>query len=31
MALESSILNFLTMSLVYFACCTDIPSFDSLI
>jgi hypothetical protein len=31
MALESSILNFLTMSLVYLAWCTNIPSFDCLI
>jgi hypothetical protein len=31
MALESSILNFPTMSLVYFAWCTKVPSFDCLI
>jgi hypothetical protein len=31
MALESSILNFLTMSLVYFAWCTNVASFVCLI
>jgi hypothetical protein len=31
MALESSILNFLTMFLVYFAWCTHVPSVDCLI
>jgi hypothetical protein len=31
MALESSILNFLTMPLVYFAWCTNVPSFDRFI
>jgi hypothetical protein len=31
MALESSILNFLRMSLVYLAWCTNVPSFDCLI
>jgi hypothetical protein len=31
MALESSILNFRTMSLVYLAWRTNVPSFDSLI
>jgi hypothetical protein len=31
MALESSILNILTMSLVYLAQCTNVPSFDCLI
>jgi hypothetical protein len=30
-ALESSILNFRTMSLVYLAWCTNVPSFDCLI
>jgi hypothetical protein len=31
MALESSILNFLTLYLVYLAWCTNVPSFDYLI
>jgi hypothetical protein len=31
MALESSILNILTMSLVYLAWCTNVPSLDCLI
>jgi hypothetical protein len=31
MALESSILNFLTMSLVYLSWCTNVPSFDCFI
>jgi hypothetical protein len=30
MALESSILNFLTMSLVYLTWCMNVPSFDCL-
>jgi hypothetical protein len=31
MALEFSMLNFLTMSFVYLAWCTNVPSFDCLI
>jgi hypothetical protein len=31
MALESSILNFLAMSLLYLAWCKNVPSFDYLI